>query len=244
MGSIQIESFLTEYFSSFTCNIDPRNAEDLQSLIARKIHNYMGWIENGTCFIYDGTNKEELTIRDLVDDMPFTYNAIEDYTGYLYQRSVTSKYLYNGIPLTIDNHWAIGGIYNIFEDLLSKKIKFYTFPVNLIFSNIGISYTLKVSLYYEGDLKLNVLVELNKGSNTESHSDSQPSTIRNYYTGKSGLTVDQFIADFDMSFARGSVIKYVVRAGKKNPDNEIEDLEKAIQYLKFELSRLKKDTKE
>lgn len=40
----------------------------------------------------------------------------------------------------------------------------------------------------------------------------------------------------DLNFNRGNVIKYVLRAGKK--ENEIEDLKKAMFYLNQELNRL------
>ena len=39
-------------------------------------------------------------------------------------------------------------------------------------------------------------------------------------------------------FNRANAIKYIVRAGRKNKETEIQDLEKAIQYLRFEINRL------
>jgi hypothetical protein len=41
-----------------------------------------------------------------------------------------------------------------------------------------------------------------------------------------------------MNFNRGNVIKYVARAGRKDPQREIEDLKKARFYLTRELGRL------
>jgi hypothetical protein len=38
-----------------------------------------------------------------------------------------------------------------------------------------------------------------------------------------------------------NVVKYVARAGKKNPDKEIEDLYKAINYLNFKIKKLTND---
>jgi hypothetical protein len=35
-----------------------------------------------------------------------------------------------------------------------------------------------------------------------------------------------------------NVVKYVARAGKKNPEKEIEDLKKAIEYLEFKINKL------
>lgn len=42
-----------------------------------------------------------------------------------------------------------------------------------------------------------------------------------------------------LNFNRGNVVKYVCRAGKKDPDKEREDLEKAAWYLRRELARIK-----
>ncbi|MFF5433442.1 DUF3310 domain-containing protein [Streptomyces griseofuscus] len=39
---------------------------------------------------------------------------------------------------------------------------------------------------------------------------------------------------------RGNVVKYVCRAGRKNPDAELEDLQKALWYLQREISRVEK----
>jgi hypothetical protein len=46
----------------------------------------------------------------------------------------------------------------------------------------------------------------------------------------------KIILAHDLNFNRGNVIKYVLRAGKK--ENEIEDLKKAMFYLNQELNRL------
>ena len=58
-----------------------------------------------------------------------------------------------------------------------------------------------------------------------------------YYTdGK--IEVSDFIADKNLNFFRGNVLKYICRAGKKDPDKEIEDLKKAEWYLNREINRL------
>ena len=44
----------------------------------------------------------------------------------------------------------------------------------------------------------------------------------------------------DRDFYLGNVIKYVVRAGKKNPGKYKEDLEKAIVYLQKRIDSLEK----
>ena len=48
------------------------------------------------------------------------------------------------------------------------------------------------------------------------------------------------IRDWDLNFNLGNVIKYVSRAGRK--DSKIVDLEKAKQYLQFEIDYLQSTT--
>lgn len=58
-----------------------------------------------------------------------------------------------------------------------------------------------------------------------------------YYQSKNIEVID-IIESFDLDFFAGNVIKYVLRAGKK--ENEIEDLEKAKWYIERKISQLKK----
>lgn len=58
-----------------------------------------------------------------------------------------------------------------------------------------------------------------------------------YNCGK--IEVIEFIEDQHLNFARGSVIKYTARAGKKDPEKEMEDLQKAEWYIKREIERVK-----
>lgn len=50
-----------------------------------------------------------------------------------------------------------------------------------------------------------------------------------------------FILDKKMNFCRGNAVKYIVRAGLKDPAKEIEDLEKAVFYLNREILELKEE---
>lgn len=45
----------------------------------------------------------------------------------------------------------------------------------------------------------------------------------------------------DMSFNMGNALKYVWRAGKKDPSKVIEDLQKAKWYIEREIARLERD---
>ena len=60
---------------------------------------------------------------------------------------------------------------------------------------------------------------------------------RHYNTGK--IEVIDFIEDQNLNFHLGNAVKYISRAGKKDPAKFREDLGKAIWYLKRELKRAK-----
>lgn len=62
-----------------------------------------------------------------------------------------------------------------------------------------------------------------------------------YTDGK--IEVIEFIEDKNLSFHRGNAVKYICRAGKKDPQKEIEDLQKAIWYINREIKNLKRRAK-
>ena len=57
-----------------------------------------------------------------------------------------------------------------------------------------------------------------------------------YTDGK--IEVIDFIEDKKLNFHRGNAVKYIARAGKKNKETEIQDLQKAVWYLNREIARL------
>lgn len=63
-----------------------------------------------------------------------------------------------------------------------------------------------------------------------------------YYGGKNNIYEVFNVLEawgLDKDFYLGNVIKYVARAGKKNPDKYREDLEKAVVYLQKRIDSLK-----
>lgn len=70
------------------------------------------------------------------------------------------------------------------------------------------------------------ILEINKKNNANEDVVNHPS----HYT-YGGIEVIDVIEAFNLDFHRGNVVKYVLRAGKKDPLKEIEDLEKAKWYL-------------
>jgi len=79
----------------------------------------------------------------------------------------------------------------------------------------------------------------------ESKSDQQARPARNefaaishpsYYNQYEGLEIIDLCEQ--MSFNRGNVVKYVARAGFKDPATELQDLMKARFYIEREIARL------
>ena len=62
------------------------------------------------------------------------------------------------------------------------------------------------------------------------------STQPHYDNGKDYDVID-IINDFNLSFTRGNILKYIIRAGKKK--DELQDLLKAKDYLEREIERLR-----
>ena len=60
-----------------------------------------------------------------------------------------------------------------------------------------------------------------------------------YYQGK--IEVIDFIEDKHLNFSLGNCIKYIARAGKKNPEKLLEDLKKARWYLDREIGNMEKE---
>lgn len=52
------------------------------------------------------------------------------------------------------------------------------------------------------------------------------------------------IENWNLDFHLGNTVKYISRAGKKDPTKEIEDLEKASFYLSRKIEMLKKERNE
>ena len=86
--------------------------------------------------------------------------------------------------------------------------------------------------YDLGILRAITLVEkLNDNTNTNSTPSHYQGTIQ---------PIDLISAQ-NLNFNLGNVVKYVCRAGKKQGENVLSDLEKAKNYINYEIERIKKN---
>lgn len=54
--------------------------------------------------------------------------------------------------------------------------------------------------------------------------------------------VKDVIRDWGLSFSLGNAVKYIARAGRKDPAKTTEDLRKAVFYLQDEIAALEKES--
>ena len=89
----------------------------------------------------------------------------------------------------------------------------------------------------EGDWK-KWQMELAKENPWLTSGKDDPVNHPSHYTdGK--IEVIDFIEDKKLGFCLGNAVKYISRAGKKDPSKEIEDLEKAVWYVQRRIHELK-----
>ena len=69
--------------------------------------------------------------------------------------------------------------------------------------------------------------------------ENDPVNHPSHYTD-TNIEVMDYIEDKGFNFALGNAVKYISRAGKKDKNKTIQDLEKAEWYLNREIERLKK----
>lgn len=67
---------------------------------------------------------------------------------------------------------------------------------------------------------------------------NDPVNHPSHYTD--GIEVIDYIESKNLPYHLGNAVKYISRAGKKDPDKEIEDLEKAVWYLNRYIEFMKK----
>jgi hypothetical protein len=66
-----------------------------------------------------------------------------------------------------------------------------------------------------------------------------------HYGGEENLYEAIKVIDaWELGFSLGNTVKYISRAGKKDPNKELEDLNKASWYLNHHIEQLKKKLSE
>lgn len=134
-------------------------------------------------------------------------------------------------------------IYKVNEMVVFNRARYFVININGKYvSNahiVGKVYTYDLGCRANGKVALKNVREYNLskpcGENT-GHNDNV--NHPNHYTDGSIEVID-YIEDKHLSYHLGNAIKYISRAGKKNVDKYVEDLEKAVWYINREIERFK-----
>ena len=73
------------------------------------------------------------------------------------------------------------------------------------------------------------------GHAIQSSEKKEAVTHPNHYLKDSGYEVIDVIEAWNLNFSLGNAIKYIARAGRKNPEKKKEDLKKALWYISREI---------
>ena len=79
-----------------------------------------------------------------------------------------------------------------------------------------------------------IMCECNKSSKSKSESVNHP----DHYLKDSGHEVIDVIQAWKLNFNLGNAVKYIARAGKKDPEKYKEDLHKAVWYINDLIEKL------
>jgi hypothetical protein len=63
--------------------------------------------------------------------------------------------------------------------------------------------------------------------------------IPEYYKGKKGYMAIDVVTNFDLSYNLGNAVTYLLRSTRKHNDGGLEDIQKAINHLNFEIKKIK-----
>lgn len=92
-----------------------------------------------------------------------------------------------------------------------------------------------------GTCDVDHVCELCPGTSARSKAPSAIDHPPHYSAG--GIEAIDVIEAWELGFCLGNAVKYIARAGRKDPARELEDLEKAAWYLAREIERRRSDAK-
>ena len=232
---MDIKPFLQSLFTSTLIELHSSSPDELQKEIAQGFLTYFGQFKEGDFYILDDQINRifQLFPYDLSEELPISELEIESYLKYTRSINLTSHFTYNSIYVHPDNHWAIGGIYSIFKDILLGKVSEFVFLIQIDFTpSLDILYTVQTTITYT---KEGLYLELKPEYKIQEFCKK----YTGYYASEDGtIDAEVVINKFNLNFNLGNVIKYCIRAGKKDPSKHIEDLNKAKKYIEYEISRI------
>ena len=88
--------------------------------------------------------------------------------------------------------------------------------------------------------RLDTILEQQTGEDRKNAVQNDPVNHPSHYTEGHTIEVIEFLEDWMLPFHLANCVKYICRAGRKDPDKTIEDLEKGRWYLSRYINLLRK----
>jgi hypothetical protein len=92
----------------------------------------------------------------------------------------------------------------------------------------------------KGNFELKTILRSDVKKMSEQQSYEYVNHPEHYGGGDNPYEVIKIIENLEMDFHLGNTFKYIVRAGKKETDKELQDLKKALWYLDRKIQLLEK----
>ncbi len=248
---MDLSPFFNKLYNVSSKTIYPSSIDDLKYKIASIIQTYFGEFHNGS--LYLGV-EEPVTPEELSDLISMQESDTNDYMNSIKVLGITTSLQYKNNNIKTDGKWVDYGMGLSLSDLYKKKIKNLIFVFSINFIPNLYHYEIHVMLSYpeieDGSIILNFVynseevMTINRDEYETSSIQESPKKYTGYYACDDGsMDAEVVINKFNLSWNRANVLKYIIRAGKKDPNKEIEDLEKARNYINYEIERLKERKK-
>ena len=253
---MDLKPFFKELYKTKSITIFPTSVDDLKYKIANIAQTYIGEFHNGS--LYFGIEKEPITSDELSDLISMQESDTTDYLNTIKVLGLTTILSYKNNRLLPNTEWVDFDLNNSLTDLYNKKIKNLIIQVYILFTPELYHYNIDVLLSYpekeDGSLVIKLSMNNQKDlfikdenidtieSKVISMSNVNNKKYIGYYASDDGsMDAEVVINKFNLSWNRANVLKYIIRAGKKDPSKEIEDLEKARNYINYEIERLQEN---
>ena len=242
---MNINPFLDKLYSVSQKVIYPTSVVDLRYKIASIIQLYFGEFRNGS--LYLGV-EEPTTPDELSELISMQESDTNDYLNTIKVLGLSTYSIYAGNNIKDKDKWTDYQLDTLLNDFFVKKIDSVDFLFTIKSDPDFFTYGVNVHLSYPKEEDGSVLISFfTKEVPLDVSFVKEVVTMNNqskkytgYYACEDGSMDAEFVINkFNLSWNRANVLKYIIRAGKKDPSKEIEDLEKARNYINYEIERLR-----
>lgn len=219
--------------------------DNLKYKLASIIQNYFGEFHSGSLHL---GSEESISPEELSDIISMQESDTTDYLNTIKILGLTSTLNYNTNKIDPNTNQVDFSLQKSLEDFFSKKIPSVFFSFSIVFDPPLYHYEVGVRISYPEKEDSSAIVSftikdtMSSKKDTNIMADDNNKKYTGYYACDDGsMDAEVVINKFNLSWNRANVLKYIIRAGKKDPSKETEDLEKARNYINYEIERIKEN---